>query len=340
MKNLEPIIIDNERVDFIALVRFIKFFLKSYFKICLFFIFIFLTYFFIKTPNYMASVSFYTNYEQSNSSNIMSFLPGNLGLKPESDLRFSVQDYLKSEKFLNEIVLSEYSVDGELITLKDLWGKSYNSYWSINPISQVKKINNNLMFSPDISDDQKKISYASEILKGSIKFSQDNKSSLVRLSVIVKGKPDLAQQIIQASFDSILEYSKKIVNSKGSEKRRFIESRLQEIKKDLNKYESDLVYFLETNKNIKSPMLQLQKSRIEKNINLYNQLELSLSDQLEIAKIDEKDSTSTIFILDNPTLSSKKVGVTFVNGTLIVLFGCFIFFYGSLFILNKDKLIA
>ena len=110
--------------------------------------------------------------------------------------------------------------------------------------------------------------------------------------------------------------------------------------KDLNKYESDLVYFLETNKNIKSPMLQLQKSRIEKNINLYNQLELSLSDQLEIAKIDEKDSTSTIFILDNPTLSSKKVGVTFVNGTLIVLFGCFIFFYGSLFILNKDKLIA
>ena len=87
-------------------------------------------------------------------------------------------------------------------------------------------------------------------------------------------------------------------------------------------------------------MLQLQKSRIEKNINLYNQLELSLSDQLEIAKIDEKDSTSTIFILDNPTLSSKKVGVTFVNGTLIVLFGCFIFFYGSLFILNKDKLIA
>ena len=104
----------------------------------------------------MASVS-YTNYEQSNSSNIMSFLPGNLGLKPESDLRFSVQDYLKSEKFLNEIVLSEYSVDGELITLKDLWGKSYNSYWSINPISQVKKINNNLMFSPDISDDQKKL---------------------------------------------------------------------------------------------------------------------------------------------------------------------------------------
>ena len=87
-------------------------------------------------------------------------------------------------------------------------------------------------------------------------------------------------------------------------------------------------------------MLQLQKSRIEKNINLYNQLELSLSDQLEIAKIDEKDSTSTIFTLDNPTLSSKKVGVSFVDGILIVLFGCFIFFYGSLFILNKDKLIT
>ena len=60
------------------------------------------------------------------------------------------------------------------------------------------------------------------------------------------------------------------MNSKGSEKRRFIESRLQEIKKDLNKYESDLVYFLETNKNIKSPMQQLQKkSRIEKKILIF-----------------------------------------------------------------------
>ena len=130
----------------------------------------------------MASVSFYTNYEQSNSSNNMSFLPGNLGLKPESDLRFSVQDYLKSEKFLNEIVLSEYSVDGELITLKDLWVNHITLIGASIQYPKLKKINNNLMFSPDISDDQKKISYASEILKGSIKFSQDNKSSLVRLS--------------------------------------------------------------------------------------------------------------------------------------------------------------
>ena len=85
-------------------------------------------------------------------------------------------------------------------------------------------------------------------------------------------------------------------------------------------------------------MLQLQKSRIEKNINLYNQLELSLSDQLEIAKIDEKDSTSTIFILDNYIII-KESWSHFCEWNLDCIIWLFLF-YGSLFILNKDKLIA
>lgn len=340
MKNLDPIIIDNEKVDFIAIATFIKYYSKLYIRLSLVFIFIFIVYFFIKTPNYMASLSFYTNYEQANTSNVLSFLPGSLGIKPEGDLKFSIQDYLKSENFLNEVVLKEYLVDGEPISLKNLWGDSYDSYLSINPLSVVKKINNNLMYIPDINDDEKKINYASKVLKSSINFSQDNTSSLVKLSIIVKGKPDLAQQIISHSYDSILKYSKMIVNSKGSEKRQFIEGRLQDIKKDLNKYESDLVDFLETNKNIQSPSLQLQKSRIEKNINLYSQLEFSLSDQLEIAKIDEKDNTSTIFILDSPKVLPQKVGVSFIEGILTVLFGWFLLLYGLLIIFNKDKLIA
>ena len=39
----------------------------------------------------------------------------------------------------------------------------------------------------------------------------------------------------------------------------------------------------------------LQKDRIQKNISLHKQLYFTLADQLELAKINEKDNTSSFF---------------------------------------------
>ena len=76
--------------------------------------------------------------------------------------------------------------------------------------------------------------------------------------------------------------------------------------------------FLEKNKSITSPSLTLQQERIQRNILLYTQLYLSLSDQLELAKIDEKDTTSSIFLLDSAEISSYKAGRTLFESLLII----------------------
>ena len=83
----------------------------------------------------------------------------------------------------------------------------------------------------------------------------------------------------------------------------FISERLEEIKNSLEKSENEMLVFMENNKVLTSAKFEVKKDRIQRDITLFNQLYLSLSDQLELAKIDEKDDTSSIFILDMPQVS-------------------------------------
>ena len=63
-------------------------------------------------------------------------------------------------------------------------------------------------------------------------------------------------------------------------------------------------------------------------LHLYSQLYLSLSDQLETAKIDENDKSSSIYTLDSPYISSFKSGIVFHKMILLILLSIF----SSLFI--------
>ena len=120
----------------------------------------------------------------------------------------------------------------------------------------------------------------------------------------------------------MVEYSNEVTNTKASEKREFIEGRIKQVKYELESSERKMIDLLQKNKDLSSPILLLEKERIERDITLFGQLYLSLSDKLESAKIDEKDTTSPIFVLDSPNISSKKAGIEFHKG-----FNFFIFIF-------------
>ena len=54
------------------------------------------------------------------------------------------------------------------------------------------------------------------------------------------------------------------------------------------------------------------------------QLLANLSDQLELSKIDAKDSTSSIFLLDKPTVSYSKAGITPLRAVTLIFIIMFI----------------
>ena len=115
----------------------------------------------------------------------------------------------------------------------------------------------------------------------------------------------------------MVEYSNEVTNTKASEKREFIEGRIKQVKYELESSERKMIDLLQKNKDLSSPILLLEKERIERDITLFGQLYLSLSDKLESAKIDEKDTTSPIFVLDSPNISSKA-GIEFHKGLIFI----------------------
>ena len=183
-----------------------------------------------------------------------------------------------------------------------------------------------------LSLDERKLSYSVRTLRNSLKFSED-RDSLLNTIIVLSDDSYLSYQIASEVYDSIVRYSYEITNQKGREKREFINSRLIEVKTELEDLENQLLNFLETNKNLNSPNLLLQKNRLEKDINLYTQLYFTLSDQRELAIIDEKDNTSSIFLLNPPQISSKKVGLNLFEGIFIL----FIFSFSLSLVIHTYK---
>ena len=326
--NLNKPIIEQDSINFDNIFYFIKYIIQTYFKMTMYIILVFFLYKFIQTPSYSSTISFYTNYEKSNQiPSSLGFITGLTGVK-DNQLGFSISDYINSEGFAKDILDKEYNIQGKKVRLYEHLGIKYDKLFSINPFSMILKINRNLKIADNLSENDKKFLYAKEILLKNINYSENKQTSLHKITISFKEYPLLSEQIAQSAFQSIIDYSTKVTNIKGKEKRKFIEGRLLSVKSDLENAENEMQIFLEKNKVLNSPALELQADRIERNINLYAQLYLSLSDQLEIAKIDEKDFTSPIFLLDSSTLSSYKNGRSLLES--IILISIIVFILASL----------
>ena len=320
VKKYKPIF-DSEKFDFIALINFLVEIFKSYFKSYLILLIIFTVYFFVKSPKHESEISFYTNYSDNQTSSSMSILQNFGGFSSEIDkLNFSISNFLKSDKFLDNVVKTKYQINGSNQTLVEYWGVKHDKIFSINPISTLSNLNRKFSLVDDLSIEDKMELYAKEKLSRSLDFSEDRRTSLQKINVTIRDKDlTLSTQIIQSAYSSILNYSNEVSEVKAKEKIKFIRGRLKDIQEDLTQSENNMLEFLEKNKNITSPNLILQRERIQRDINLYSALFISLSDKLELAKIDENDTTSSIFLLDNAKSLPYKSGRSLVDSLLFIL---------------------
>lgn len=307
---LQPII-KNEKFILKNFLSFLVTYSRKFIKIGLVFSLIGTVYFFIKPAVYTSKVSFYTNYNEAPQSSFLSMLPagmlgGGLGY---TSLSFSIENYLNSEDFLIDIVNNTYDIDGSKTTLSNQWGSDYNNFVVLNPMTFAKRFNSYFNFNNGLSDKEKKEIYAARLLKNSLSFSEDRRSLLNTISIAIEGDSELGKQIIADVYDSIIGYSSNVVNTKASEKKDFISNRLTSIQKSLIISEDLMLKFSQENKQIEnSPSLILERQRLQKDITLYNQLFFTLSDQLELAKINEKDNTTSFFLLDKPVTDRVQSG--------------------------------
>ncbi|MAU58221.1 MAG: hypothetical protein CMC33_00995 [Flavobacteriaceae bacterium] len=292
---------------------------------------------FFGAPKYKASTSFYSEYKKIPSSSSLSFFDQIISGKGQ--LSFNIENLLESDQFLSEMVNTRFIINEQESSLADHWFNREES--TFNPITYIKKLDISLHLKPNITKDELNQYKAKEKLKEMLKYDEDRKTGLHILSVVVKKYPDLSIQIIEQAYNSIVLYANKVTNTKAREKKKFIESRLITIKSDLVQSEGELVDFIVENRSFsQSPLLSLKKERLERDIALQSQLFIRLSDELELAKIDEKDNTSSIFLLQEPHVSTKKAGGNALINLIraAITYSFFVFIFEAF--LNRKKLFS
>ena len=251
---------------------------------------------FNQDPSYTSKTTFYSTYkEKQDTTSLLNPLGSLIGINGGT-LDFSISDYIKSEKMLNQVINKKYLIDGQKISLVQLWGSNFEQR-TFNPLTLLLKFNKSLNFNSSISTEEKLTFITKEELKDKISFTENRISSLYSISVTIDKYPQLSRDILNEIYSSIIAYTNEIENSKASEKIDFINGRIREVSLDLQNAEREKLEFLEQNKVANSPALVLRIDRIQRKIDLHSDVYTNLANQLEIAKINQKIVLHLFFFL-------------------------------------------
>ena len=176
---------------------------------------------------------------------------------------------------------------------------------------------------------------------GLVEFNQMGSFQTITTRAI---EPKLAVDIAYVVLKELQEFTDYFNKIDLNRTEEFIEQRLKVIQDEYTILEDKMKIFLETNRQINSPALLIQKERIDRDLAIYKGLYTTLYQNLEQVKIQkEYEMSPTIQILDHPIppLSPIFLNVSYFK-TLspIVILGFMLigFGFGIIFSLIKGYL--
>ena len=150
-------------------------------------------------------------------------------------------------------------------------------------------------FGPDILEKM-----AVKALLKKINVSKSRQSSILTLEVSAF-EPQLAADIIIALIEELDKHQQKFKSTRVTEKRQFIEGRIEEVQVDLEKAEDALKQFRYRNRQIQnSPSLLLEQERLSREVQVIIGVFTTLKQEYELAKIQEVEEATVVHVLDPP----------------------------------------
>lgn len=152
----------------------------------------------------------------------------------------------------------------------------------------------------------KRVSNMVERLATRIQVSSNVRASVVSVSVKAPF-PELAKQVNRRALELVSEFNLRTLQSAATEERKFTEQRLAAARVDLFDAEQAMQRFLERNRMYQSsPELVFEAARLQRRLDLQQQVFLTLSQSYEQARIAEVRNTPVITIVDPPELTATR----------------------------------
>ena len=284
-------------INFLRNKGIMKFFL-SFFLFGLFYVF-------TSDTLYKSTITLYPAGELSDSSNILSQLS-------EYTETFGVSMPTKSNYYIPDIIDS-YSLKNEIVNKKWNSKKFPNKtnlieYWEINDYSFLERIItylklnfNNNFFDKDLYDLNKAINKLDKLISVNEAYS-----GLIEVEVLFE-EPQLSADIANYISQYVINFVNKEQKTFARKTKTFTEERFKIAENELIDSEDKLTDFRKEYPLINdTPELQLLRLRLARNVEVNQEVYITLRNQLEIAKIEESKERLFINILDKAYPSIKK----------------------------------
>jgi uncharacterized protein involved in exopolysaccharide biosynthesis len=256
-------------------------------------------------PSFTATTSFVP--EASSTSRLpgglagIAGIAGQLGLSVGGDASRSPRfyaDVLKSRELLEHVLQSRYADPRE--------GRSADSTRLLD-ILEIR--------GRDSSD---RLSRGVRVLSNLVATSVDNQTGMVRLSVESR-YPNLAAGTANRFIDLLNDFNAQKRQSQARERRKFVEQRIAAAEQELRAAEQEWRVFYERNRSWQqSPQLVSEEGRLRRQVDLRQEVYLTLKREYETARIEEVNDTPVITVIDPavaPQVRSRP------RRTVMVLFG-------------------
>ncbi len=207
----------------------------------------------------------------------------------------------KSRDVLREVALTEYrfasgggdSITGNLLALLRIEGKT--------PEDAMRRVLTRLA--------------------KQVEVTTNRDAGLVRVRVVTPW-PELSVLINRRILGLMDTVNLVRRQSQAGAERRFIENRLTEAQAELQAAERDQERFLQQNRQYQgSPQLVLVFNRLQRRVDLRQQVYATLAQGYEQARIDEVRDTPQLTIIDRPEGSARPVGSLVADGAMWLLIG-------------------
>ena len=132
--------------------------------------------------------------------------------------------------------------------------------------------------------------------------------------------PDLSASVVSRMVALLNEFNQRTRNGRARERRRFTEGRTADAQRDLTSAEDAMRAFLVRNRSFdNSPQLVFENQRLDRQVQIRQDVYQTLRREYEVARIDEVNNTPVLTVVDAPTPPAKPSSPRRVRMTLVAL---------------------
>lgn len=320
--------INNSNSNFNYVIRLINDYKSRLIKIKIAVLLISILYIFNSEKYYESNITLYPAGELSDDTTLMSsIIAQSAGLGELYSPSYYIPDVIASRTLKESIVLNKWDVESDKLNLIEFWKLDSNSNF-FDSFFQVSNNKNELYLNNavDILDNLIIIDESSTGLISVFVYNQNAKLA-----------SDIANYISEYVVEFVTEQQRKF----ASQNKTFVESQLKNALGDLNISEQKLTSFRKKHPiTLDSPDLQLQRARLLRDVEVNQEVYITLRQQFEITKIEESKVRLLVNILDT---AKPSINIAHPKNILVIFFGFFIsislcvFYLFTIDIINRKK---